>query len=526
MLGHRTLELADYQAIFKRRRWLILSCVLIFPAIGAAITHFIPPRYTSQTLVLIEQQRISSEYVKPVDDSGLDARLSSMKEQILSRSRVQPIVERYNLFATGHNNMDERVAQAQKAIAIKPIHSTISNSGGLPGFFITFTASDAHTAQLVCGEITTLFLNENLRAHEAAAEGTTDFLKGQLEDAKRALDDQDKKLADFQRKNVYQQPGAENGNVQMLTSLNAQFEASTQQLAQMEQAKTYAQSQLAQDLQIQQQTRDAQKAANPGVAIGSTDPVYQQQQRDLQTLQTRESELLTQYTPDHPDVVAVRRQIAELKKQMVAPAAQARAADAPPLPDSPAVLQLRSQIRAADIGIQEKRREQAAIQSNLAMYQARISASPEVEQEYKQLTRDYEVSQHSYDVLLSKMNQAKEATDLERRQQGEAFRVMDEPNLPDTPSFPVVPQFIAGGLLLGLAIAGAIGGFLEYRDTALRSERDVWAFTHLPTLGMISISGEMPEDKPHLPSLLSRLFKRQHTLKHDGNLGTPVDSHV
>ena len=145
MLGHRTLELADYQAILKRRRWLILSCVLVFPIIAFVITHFIPPRYTSQTLVLIQQQRISSEYVKSVDDSGLDARLSSMKEQILSRSRVQPIVERYNLFATGHANMDERVAQAQKAIAIKPIHSTISNAGGLPGFFITFTANDAHT---------------------------------------------------------------------------------------------------------------------------------------------------------------------------------------------------------------------------------------------------------------------------------------------------------------------------------------------------------------------------------------------
>jgi uncharacterized protein involved in exopolysaccharide biosynthesis len=312
----------------------------------------------------------------------------------------------------------------------------------------------------------------------------------------------------------------------MLGSLNGQLESVTQQLAQMEQAKTYAETTLAQDLQIQQQARDAQKAANPGIAIGSTDPVYQQQQRDLQSLQTRESELLTQYTPDHPDVVAVRRQIAELKKQMVAPAAQAKAAETPALPDSPAVLQLRAQIRAADIGIQEKRREQATLQSNLATYQARISASPEVEEEYKQLTRDYEVSQKSYDSLLNKMEQAKEAVNLGKRQQGESFRVMDEPNLPDTPSFPVVPQFVGGGLLLGLAIAGAIGGFLEYRDTALRSERDVWAFTHLPTLGVISVAGEMPEDKPPVPSIFARIFKRNASLKHDGTLGTPVDSHV
>ena len=184
------------------------------------------------------------------------------------------------------------------------------------------------------------------------------------------------------------------------------------------------------------------------------------------------------------------------------------------------MIQLRSQIRAADIGIQEKRREQGAVQSNLGLYQARISASPEVEQEYKQLTRDYDVSQKSYDSLLSKMEQAKQATDLERRQQGEAFSVMDEPNLPDTPSYPVVYQFVGAGLFLGLAVAGGIGGFLEYRDTSLRSERDVWAFTHLPTLGIISISGAMPEDKPHLPGFFARIFKRNSTLKPDGNLGT------
>jgi uncharacterized protein involved in exopolysaccharide biosynthesis len=262
------------------------------------------------------------------------------------------------------------------------------------------------------------------------------------------------------------------------------------------------------------------------VAIGSQDPLYQQQQRDLQSLETRESELMTQYTPDHPDVIAVRRQIAELKKQMVAPTTAAKSAVSPPMPDSPAVLQLRAQIRAADIGIQEKRREQAAIQSNLAMYQARISASPEVEEEYKQLTRDYDVSQKSYDALLAKMEQAKQATDLEKRQQGEAFRVMDEPNLPDTPSFPVMYQFVGAGFFLGLAVAGGITGLLEYRDTALRSERDVWAFTHLPTLGVISVSGEMPEDKPHLPGIFARIFKRNAGLKPEGNLGTPVDSHV
>ena len=70
------------------------------------------------------------------------------------------------------------------------------------------------------------------------------------------------------------------------------------------------------------------------------------------------------------------------------------------------------------------------------MYQDRISSSPLVQEEYKSLTRDYTTAQTFYDDLLKKMNDSKMATDLEKRQQGEQFRVMDEPNLPDGPSFP------------------------------------------------------------------------------------------
>jgi polysaccharide chain length determinant protein (PEP-CTERM system associated) len=527
MLGHRSMEAADYVAIFKRRRVLILTCAIVFPAIAVGITRFLHPRYLSQTLVLIEQQRVPGEYVTPVVDSNLDARLSSMKEQMQSRSRIEPIIKRYDLYANEHMTMDDRVVAARKAIDIKPIRSSISNAGGLPGFYITFTASDAHTAQLVCGEITNAFLNDNAQTHQLAAEGTTDFLKGQLEDAKRNLDDQDKKLAEFQRKNVYQQPGADNGNIQMLTSLNTQFEAATQQLSQMEQAKSYAESQLAQMLEQQQQFAPRQ---SPGAPAGDPqDPTYQRQQKDLQALQTRESELLLQYTPNHPDVVAVRRQIAELKKQMVAPspAAGNLAVGPAPVRDSPAVLQLRSQIRAADIAIAEKRREQAQIRGNIGTYQSRISASPAVEEEYKELTRDYGTAQKFYDDLNTKMNHSKMAADLDKRMEGEQFKMMDEPNLPESPSFPNVPLFAAGGLIFGLGLAGVIAGFLEYRDTSLRNERDVWAFTRLPTLGIISISGHMVAETTPKPGLFARLFKRNRNIPTDGNtLANAVDSHV
>jgi len=524
MLGHRKLEAADYVAILKRRRVLILSCLVVFPIIAAILTFVIPPKYMSQTLVLIEEQKVPDEYVKPVIGTDLDSRLSSMKEQILSRSRIQPIIEKYNLYSGGRVTMDDRVDLTRKAIDIKPIRSAITNNKGLPGFFITFTASDAHTAQLVCGEITSLFLNENLRSREAAAEGTTDFLKGQVADAKRNLDEQDAKLAAFQRQYFGKLPGEEGTNMNMLNSLNTQLEAATQTLARMEQDKTFAESMLAQ--------LQANSAPTPGLGSGMSDvplsaiqsPAVQAKEKELTQLQEKEADLTSQYTPNHPDVIAIRRQISDLKKELAQPASTSPVAMgvggmiAQRSPDSLQLQQLRSQIRAADQGIAEKRREQGTIQAKLGMYQERIQSSPQVAEEYKELTRDYGTAQKFYDELDAKMSHSKMATDLERRQEGEQFRVMDEPNLPDAPSFPNVWLFSAGGLGLGLFIGLGIAAFQEYKDTSLRNERDVWAFTRLPTLGMIAVSGEMPEERHIKPKLWERIlnrFKRTPTIKTD-----------
>ena len=159
----------------------------------------------SQTLVLIEQQKVPEDYVKPVVNEDLGARLASMKEQILSRSRIEPIIERFNLVCRQqeHHGRPRRADAEGHRDQADPLRRT---SHGMPGFFITFKAQDARTAQQVCGEITSLFVSENLSAREQSAEGTTDFLKQQLDDSKRNLDEQDAKLAAFQQKYIGRLP--------------------------------------------------------------------------------------------------------------------------------------------------------------------------------------------------------------------------------------------------------------------------------------------------------------------------------
>src|SRR6202789_1919664 len=497
MLGHRALTVQDYVTILKRRWWIIAVPAIIFPVVGFAISFFVQPEYISQTLVLVEQQKVPESYVKAVVTEDLSERLASMREQILSRSRLQPIIERFNLFANNKLSMDDRIDLTRKNIGITPIQSEIARTNGLPGFFISFKASDPRTAQLVCGEIQSRCSSEHLSDRAASAAGTTAFLQGQLADAKTKLDEQDEKMRQFQQKYVGKLPGAESSNINMLSSLNTQLDAATQALARMEQDKSYAESILA----MQQQNQATQSTEHGGLAP-------QEEQVQLQQLLAQEADLKARYTDDYPDVVATERKIKELRQKIAeqpAPAPTTITSSATPKPtDSMGVQQLRAQIRAMDQGIAQKKRDQAAVQTQLHLYQERVASSPEVEEEYKSITRDNQTAQTFYDELLNKIQTAKMATDLERRQQGEQFRVMDEPNLPEAPSSPKRPVYVGERLADGLALSLFIVGLLEYLDTAVRSERDIWAFTKLPTLGVIGFNGE-----PGLVKTKRRWFGRR-----------------
>jgi capsular polysaccharide biosynthesis protein len=128
-----------------------------------------------------------------------------------------------------------------------------------------------------------------------------------------------------------------------------------------------------------------------------------------------------------------------------------------------------------------------------------------VEEQYKQITRDHDTALQFYNSLLTKMNESSMATALELRQQGEQFLVMDAANLPDSPTFPNRYMFAGGGFAFGLLVGIGIAAFLEYRDTSLRNELDVWAFTKLPTLAIISHTDELGDSvKPARRKLFSR----------------------
>ena len=488
----RDLQLEDYLAIARRRAgWIVLPTIVVL-ALAMVTSFILPARYTSAALILIEGQKVSGDYVKSVVNEDLNNRLVNMEEQIFSRTRLQPLIERFGLYANDRLTIDDKLDQLRKDVVITPLKSEGARTTSAPGFTIEVNATRPQLAQQVCGEIASMFFSENLKSREQSAEGTTEFLQGQLDEAKHALDAQDAKLAAFQKQYFGQLPDQEQANLNTLGGLNAELIAATDALSRAEENKTYLETFLSQQ----------SAATETAQANGNDDPASPQQlQAEVEQLQAKLTDLEARYTSDYPDVLKTRRELDAAKKRMEAPTNPAAVT-----PAKKTVIanlqtqQLRAQLQASESGIAAKKAEQARIQQQINLYQARLQLSPAVQEQYKQLTRDNETAQHFYSDLLSKKDQSGMATDLERRQQGEQFLLIDPPNLPEKPTFPNRLLFAIGGLVGGLCVGCGLAALVEYQDKSLRNERDVLLFTNLETLAMVPLvaSAMPPEPKRKL----------------------------
>jgi uncharacterized protein involved in exopolysaccharide biosynthesis len=486
MLGHRKLNVEDYVTILKRRWWIIAIPAIIVPILAFGATYLITPQYVSSSLVLVDQQKVPTDFVKSLATEALDTRLAYISAKILSRTSILPIIEHYNLYADQHLSPDARIDLTKKALHIEAVESELARSNGLPGFKISFTAADPHTAQQVCAEITSLFTKENV-----------DFRNGQAEDTNSFLQE---RLDDFQRQYFGELPEDEGSNENIMGSLSSRLEAATQTLNTLEANKAGAEAYLAQQVQNTPATVAAAKAPEAHEA-------------ELEQLQAQETDLLLHYQPDYPDVKEVQRKIANLKVEMAkdaaAPPVATPSAPSTPHADSAAVIQLKAQLHGSEVLIAQKQKEQDDLKRQMQSYEGKIQSSPQVAEEYKELTRDYTTDQGLYDKYRQEMNQAQATTDLEHRQEGESFTLLDEANLPLDPIFPKVPVFVSGGLGGGIVLGLLIVALLEYKDTALRTESEIWDFTHLPTLAVIAWSGETAEATNTPKVRLKRLFGRK-----------------
>jgi len=499
MVRDGQLTLDDAKRVLRRHWWILPVCLVGSTGVALGLVKVLPKRFTSQTLVLVRQPTVPTDVVKPVVTEDLNQRLASMQEQILSRSRLQPIIERFGLYASMRNSatMDDLIMELRKSIQVTPVapmQGTRDNN--LPGFHIDVTLDSAQLAQEVCTEVSSMFLEQNARSREQQAAQTTSFLTQQLEQAKANLDQQDARLANFKARYLGALPDQEQTNLSLLTGVNSQLEANTQALGRAQQDKAFNQTLLDQEL------------ANWRSSHVEQNPVTLDQQ--LAGLQDQLLALQAKYTDEHPDVVKLKNHIQELKKQMTSSAAkneiqegrQSKAAVMEP----PQIQQLRAKIRQDEVGISTLSAQQGKIQQQIKLLQDRIQSSPVVEQQFKELTRNYQTALDFYNELVKKRENSAMATNLEHQQESELLRVLDPPNLPSEPSFPKQKLFVGGGFGAGLALGLGILFLIAITDKAMHTERDVEDALKLPVIAMVPLLEALSQkgptfDKPN-PALI------------------------
>lgn len=492
MLRNGEIGLSDAVRSLRRGWWILPLCTFCLGAVGIGATYILPKRFTSETMVLVEQPAIGPDYVKPVVTAELSHRLAAMKEQILSRTRLATIIDKFGLYPNDRRRVDtdDLVDRLRTAVQVRPIQPAPGTETSLPGFYVDVTFDNAKTAQQICTEITSMFLEENGRERRQQTSETSTFLTKHLEEAKKNLAEQDARLAQFKRQYLGSLPEEEQSNLNILTGLNTQLEASTQALSRAQQDKVFNESLL------------GEQEANWKASHAGQNPETSQQL--LETLQDQLTGLQARYTPEHPDVIKLKGQIEELKARM-AQNKNSRNGETATATQPPQIQQLRAKLKQDDLSILDLTNRQNQIQNDIRQLQGRIQASPMVEQKLKELTRNYQTAQDFYNDLLKKRQNAGVAGDLESEQQSEQFRVYDPPSLPDRPSFPRKLYFGGGGLGGGLALGLSILYLIAISDKSMHNERDIEVALKLPVLALVPLLEPLSQQESDFAPGQSRL---------------------
>jgi succinoglycan biosynthesis transport protein ExoP len=495
----QTRSLEAYWGIAWRRRWWLILPLFLGWGLVILAGRFISPRYRSETVIIIEQQA-SEQYVLPNIGSDLQARLQSITQQILSRTKLLEIISRFHLYRQDQKPMDsEAVVQRMRHDIRIDLIQAPGRPGDLSAFKVSYSAPTPGLAQQVTSELTSLFIGENLRNRREASENTTQFLEQQLQAARLDLDRQDELLREYKAKHLGELPEQLQNDVQILSGLQMRLQANTDALDEANQQKLYLESLLA-----QYQGAHAQfKNSGDGTEMSAASVEDQ-----LMRLNAQLADLSVRYKPNHPDVRQLKEKITtleRLKKQADSTASASKtdasvngslAARSPSeLRELAPALQIDSQLSANRQKIARLEQTGQKLDRQIDEYQNRLNVVPLREQELAEMNRDHEQSRAAYESLVNKKAQSEMATNLEKQRQGELFRVIDPPNMPQRPYWPDRFKLSLLGLISGTFLALGITVLAEMLDLRIHREEDLRDLISLPVLAGIPILQTAAEER-------------------------------
>ena len=497
MIENRELNIDDYLAMLRRRAKVIVIPTLLAPLFGFLISYFVTPKYTSQSVILVEGQKVPETMVQPVVSDDLQSRIQRLRVIATSDSEMRPVLtglfpnrssQQIDAMLDDMRNQPDLIGVPFADLSLITGSNVRKKPGQAtsPGFFVSYIAPNPREAQQVCEALTSKIIANNLKFIQDNAKGTVDVLNQGLENAKNNLDAMDAKMALFKKNHAGQLPGDEENNLKLLGTLNTQLEANTQNLSRAQQDKAFTESMLAQQLAA---WKSSQSSTNPDTL-----------QKQLSDLQSQLLDLQSRYTSDYPDVIKTKANIAEVKAKLAEFDKSSSAATDATIEKGSAnepieIRQMRAQVHQYEDVIAAATREQKRLQPEIAQLQGSLKLSPAVEQEFEQLTRDYGTAQKTYQDLLADKSKADMTANMTSQAQGERMDEIQPASFPDTQSFPNRLMFAGGGLAAGLALGGGIALWLELRDNSIRTEADAEAALQLPLLVALPWVGSGAEEE-------------------------------
>lgn len=466
-----------------RRRWIFFGPLFTIGLLGYIVSNVVSLQYKSSAFIIVEQRTIPDQYVLPNVLMTLQKRLDAMTQQILSRTRLQRFIEDDNLYQDERKtkSIDDIIDTMQKRISVELVQPTGAKND-VTGFHIYFSDRNPYVAQRVTNELTSLFIEQDARERTTQSQGTTAFLESQLEQARKQLADQEDKMRKYKLAHLGELPDQEQTNVRILTSLDAQLQASTTALDRAEQQRIYLEA-------LQSQQRAFDTLGTPPLTVGGaasavtapgTEPSNQTAQTisfeaarsTLANLYQQLRALSAKFTDQHPEIVRLKKEIADWEATVDRLNKQ-RAAD----------VEIASRLKSVIAEIQSERRQGTELRARISRVQTQLSQTPVREQEMAELNRSYENAKANVRSLLEKKQSSELASNLEERQGGERFRLLDPATLPKKAEGRT--KIVMAGWAVGLVLGAGLVFLLEMLDSTVHKPADLQALEWVPVLARI-----------------------------------------
>jgi len=493
---NKPFNIHDYIEIFLRRIWYIIV-PLVVVMIGAILYAYTSPKlYRASTLILITPQKVPEAFVRPTVTSTIGERLQSIGQEIMSRTRLEQVISELKLYQEEARSMSlEGIVELMR----KNIQVEIKGREGY--FTISYIGKDPDVVTVVTNKLSSLFIEENLRVRAAQAQGTAEFLTIELNATKARLEEQEKMVTKFKKQFMGELPEQRDANLRVLEQLQLQYQRTADNIRAVQDRRLIIQKQLS-DIELMVASETSRRDDYPLLPSIPTVPIVRDPQIvQLEQLKNQLKDLQSKYTDKHPDILIVKKKIADLEARIERESegmekSPVKESDLPPvkmgskkerwgLTYNSRYRELEEQLMAAEMETRRLKDEEAKVKSQISVYRERIENTPMRELAMAQMTRDYGNTKELYQSLLKKREEAQQAENLERRQKGEQFKVIDPARTPGMPFKPDIPRILLFGLLMGIGSGFGLAFFREQMDRSFRDAEDLEATLGLKVIANI-----------------------------------------